>query len=160
MMKREKIIRLLSDYPQISYRDVAKQVGCHTSYVYGVERSWLEDNPMEEQQPDMFVRVEQTEVSPVVLPERIEPALTGGSNDYWKARVERPTSGGEPYTAECNDIIEALRMESDVANVFKAAWRVAALRQGHGKPGQDSTTYDGEKIVFFGQRIIAREQGK
>ena len=82
--------------------------------------------------------------------------LTGGSSDYYKVRVERPTSGGEPYTAECNDIIEALRMEYDVANAFKAAWRVAALRQGRGKPGQDSAVYDGEKIVFFGQRIIER----
>ena len=82
--------------------------------------------------------------------------LTGGSSDYYKVRVERPTSGGEPYTAECNDIIEALGMEYDVANVFKAAWRVAALRQGRGKPGQDSAVYDGEKIVFFGQRIIER----
>jgi len=26
-------------------------------------------------------------------------------------------------------------MEYDVANAFKAAWRVAALRQGRGKPG-------------------------
>jgi hypothetical protein len=85
--------------------------------------------------------------------------LTGGSADYYKVRVERPTSGGEPYTAECNDIIEALGMEYDVANAFKAAWRVAALRQGRGKPGQDSAVYDGEKIVFFGQRIIERAKG-
>jgi hypothetical protein len=82
--------------------------------------------------------------------------LTGGSSDYYKVRVDRPTSGGEPYMAECNDIIEALAMEYDVANAFKAAWRVAALRQGRGKPGQDSAVYDGEKIVFFGQRIIER----
>ena len=89
-----------------------------------------------------------------------KPVLTGGSNGYWKVRVEHPTTGGEPYTVECNDIIEAMRMEYDVANAFKAAWRVAALRQGRGKPGQDSAVYDGEKIVFFGQRIIAREKTK
>ena len=82
--------------------------------------------------------------------------LTGGSVDYYKVHIERPTSGGAPYMAECNDIIEALRMEYDVANVFKAAWRVAALRQGRGKPGQDSEVYDGEKIVFFGNRIMER----
>jgi hypothetical protein len=82
--------------------------------------------------------------------------LTGGSADYYKVHVDRPTSGGAPYVAECNDIIEALNMEYDVANAFKAAWRVAALRQGRGKPGQDSAVYDGEKIVFFGQRIIER----
>jgi len=82
--------------------------------------------------------------------------LTGGSSDYYTAYVNFPTSGGEPYTAECNDIIEALNMEYDVANVFKAAWRIAALRQGRGKPGQDNAVYDGEKIVFFGKRIIER----
>jgi len=87
------------------------------------------------------------------------PALTGGSVAYYKVRVDQPTSGGKPYTAECNDIIEALKMEYDVANAFKAAWRVAALRQGRGKPGQDSERYDGEKIVFFGQRIVARSEG-
>ena len=85
-----------------------------------------------------------------------KPALTGGSSSYYTVCVDRPTSGGEPYMAECNDIIEALQMEYDVANAFKAAWRVAALRQGRGKPGQDSARYDGEKIVFFGQRIVAR----
>ena len=86
-----------------------------------------------------------------------EPSkLTGGSVGYYKVRVDRPTSGGAPYVAECNDIIEALNMEYDVANAFKAAWRVAALRQGRGKPDQDSAVYDGEKIVFFGQRIIER----
>ena len=84
------------------------------------------------------------------------PKLTGGSADYYKVNVDMPTSGGEAYMAECNDIIEALGMEYDVANVFKAAWRVAALRQGYGKPGQDDAVYDGEKIVFFGQRIIER----
>jgi hypothetical protein len=84
------------------------------------------------------------------------PKLTGGSSDYYKIDVAKPTSGGIPYTAECNDIIEALNMEFDVANIFKAAWRVAALRQGRGKPGQGSAVYDGEKIVFFGNRIIER----
>jgi len=90
--------------------------------------------------------------SQTVAPKR----LTGGSSDYYKVEVAKPTSGGIPYMAECNDIIEALGMEYDVANAFKAAWRVAALRQGRGKPGQDSAVYDGEKIVFFGNRIIER----
>lgn len=87
-----------------------------------------------------------------------EPKLTGGSSSYYTLNVYKPTSGGEPYVAECNDIIEALNMEYDVANVFKAAWRVAALRQGKGKPGQDNPTYDAEKIVFFGNRIIERSR--
>jgi hypothetical protein len=85
-----------------------------------------------------------------------EPKLTGGSSSYYTVSVARPTSGGAPYMTECNDIIEALNMEYDVANVFKAAWRIAALRQGKGKPGQDNPTYDAEKIVFFGNRIIEK----
>ena len=92
----------------------------------------------------------------VMVPMKAKPKLIGGSADYYKVDVSKPTSGGIPYTAECNDIIEALNMEYDVANAFKAAWRVAALRQGRGKPGQDSAVYDGEKIVFFGNRIIER----
>lgn len=87
-----------------------------------------------------------------------EPKLTGGSSGYYTIAVERPTSGGAPYMAECNDIIEALNMEYDVANVFKAAWRIAALRQGKGKLGQDSPVYDAEKVVFFGNRIIERSK--
>ena len=88
----------------------------------------------------------------------LKPKLTGGSSSYYTVTVDRPTSGGEPYVAECNDIIEALNMEYDVANAFKAAWRIAALRQGKGKPGQDNPTYDAEKVVFFGNRIIERSK--
>ena len=153
MNKKELIIRHFTAYPQISYCDVADEVGCSESYVRKVERDWLDDGPAEGHQPDMFESVEQ-------IDRGVGPVLTGGSNDYWKARIDHPTSGGEPYIAECNDIIEALHMEYDVANAFKAAWRVAVLRQGRGKPGQESARYDGEKIVFFGQRIIAREGAK
>lgn len=88
-----------------------------------------------------------------------EGKLTGGSSSYYRVQIDSPTSGGAPYMAECNDIIEALGMEYDVANVFKAAWRVAALRQGRGKSGQTNEIYDGEKIVFFGDRIIKRAKG-
>jgi hypothetical protein len=48
-------------------------------------------------------------------------------------------------------------MEYDVANAFKAAWRIAALRQGRGKP-RATEIYDAEKIVFFGERMIARNK--
>ena len=81
--------------------------------------------------------------------------LTGGSSDYYKIYIANPTSGDEPYTAECNDIIEALNMPFGLGNVFKAAWRLAALIQGHGKPGA-TRTYDAEKIVFFGNRELLK----
>lgn len=83
--------------------------------------------------------------------------ISGGSNAYYQVAIYHPTSGGAPYMAECNDIIEALRMEYDVANAFKAAWRIAALRQGRGKP-RATEIYDAEKIVFFAERMIARNK--
>ena len=84
--------------------------------------------------------------------------LTGGSSDYYKVRVERPTSGGAPYVAECNDIIEALGMNFAEGNAFKAIWRMAAARQGNGKPG-NTALYDAEKVVFFGQRLVEQAEG-
>jgi hypothetical protein len=79
--------------------------------------------------------------------------LTGGSSDYYKVLVASPTTASEPYTAECNDIIEALGMNFAEGNAFKALWRKAAARLGNGKPGT-TDRYDSEKIVFFGHRIL------
>ena len=87
-----------------------------------------------------------------------EPAprkLTGGSSDYYKLPVTAPTSGGPAYTAECNDIIEALGMNYAEGNALKALWRIAAARMDNGKPGT-TALYDSEKVVFFGQRLVAQ----
>lgn len=80
--------------------------------------------------------------------------LTGGSSDYYKQWVASPTTGPDPYMAECNDVIEALRMSFAEGNAFKAIWRSAAARLGNGKPG-NSRLYDAEKVVFFGERMVA-----
>jgi len=85
--------------------------------------------------------------------------LTGGSSSYYMVKVENPTTLDEDYWAECNDIIEALKMTYAEANVFKATWRSAAARLGNGKPGT-SALYDAEKVVFFGKRMIATITGK
>lgn len=90
-------------------------------------------------------------------PLKDEGEHTGLSVNYYKVRVENPTSGGEPYDPECNDIIEALGMTFAEGNVFKAVWRIAAARRGLKKRGNDGV-YDAEKIVFFGQRLIVQEQ--
>lgn len=79
--------------------------------------------------------------------------LTGGSSDYYKLRIEKPTSGGDAYTTECNDIIEALSMNYAEGNAFKAVWRRAALRAGGGKPGS-TLLYESEKVEFFGKRLV------
>lgn len=93
---------------------------------------------------------------PVEAPTPAEGEHTGLSVNYYKVRVENPTSGGEPYDPECNDIIEALGMTFAEGNVFKAVWRIAAARKGLKKRGNNGV-YDAEKIVFFGQRLIVQE---
>jgi len=89
-----------------------------------------------------------------------EREYTGGSVSYYQVTVTRPTSGGTPYTAECNDIIEALGMNYAEGNAFKAIWRRCAARTlGKSKAGYKDGLYDAEKVVFFGQRMVAQEQG-
>ena len=87
-----------------------------------------------------------------------EPEYTGGSSSYYRVPVETPTTEGTaPYIAECNDIIEALDMNYAEGNVLKAIWRRCAARQGKLKKGYTDGTYDAEKIVFFGDRILNSE---
>lgn len=84
--------------------------------------------------------------------------LTGGRVNYYLAQIDHPQradQGVQPYQAECEDIIEALAMNPDEANIFKAVWRSAAARQGNGKPGQKAL-YDAEKIVHYGGRLVRR----
>lgn len=84
--------------------------------------------------------------------------LSGGSNDYYKVTVARPTSGVEPYTAECNDIIEALQMTYAEGNAFKAIWRHALARRGIGKQG-NTQKYEAEKAEFFAKRLVELTNG-
>lgn len=85
---------------------------------------------------------------------------SGGSVGYYQARVTSPTSGADAYTAECNDIIEALGMNYAEGNAFKAIWRSCAARTlGKLKEGGDAV-YDAEKVVFFGQRMLVQRRGE
>lgn len=87
-----------------------------------------------------------------------EAEYTGGSVSYYKVRVADPTSGGPPYTAECNDIIEALGMNYAEGNAFKAIWRKCAARTlGLAKAGYKDGKYDAEKVEFFGGRMVIQE---
>lgn len=88
-----------------------------------------------------------------------KPEYTGGSVSYYRVVVKRPTHPDLPaYTAECNDIIEALGMNYAEGNAFKALWRRCAARTlGKVKAGYTDGLYDAEKVVFFGQRIVAQE---
>ena len=87
------------------------------------------------------------------------PEYTGGSVSYYQVKITAPTSGGDAYTAECNDIIEALGMNYAEGNAFKAIWRRCAARTlGKAKAGYKDGLYDAEKVVFFGERMVAQEK--
>ena len=88
------------------------------------------------------------------------PEHTGGSVSYYQVKITNSTSGADVYTAECNDIIEALDMNFAEGNAFKALWRRAAARTlGKHKAGNNAL-YDAEKVVFFGQRLVEQEKAK
>lgn len=82
---------------------------------------------------------------------------TGGSSSYYRVRVSHPTTIKNPYEAECNDIIESLKMTFAEANVFKALWRNSAARMGKQKVGNNGV-YDAEKMVFFSNRVLIQEK--
>ena len=89
----------------------------------------------------------------------MEAEYTGGSVSYYAIKVDRPTNQeAVPYTAECNDIIEALGMNYAEGNAFKAIWRRCAARLGKSKKGYTDGLYDAEKVVFFGQRMVEQEK--
>ena len=77
---------------------------------------------------------------------------SGGSCDYYKVLIQRPTTVEKQYIAECNDVIEALDMTYAEANMFKEIWRSAAARTlGKLKAGHNEKR-GAEKIVFFANR--------
>lgn len=81
---------------------------------------------------------------------------SGGSCDYYVVAVRCPYHL-EPYVAECGDIVDALEMTPNEANVFKELWRRAAARQGKVKKGNTSLR-GAQKIKFFGDRILQLEE--
>ena len=86
-------------------------------------------------------------------------ALNGGKlsgNHYYRIAVAEPMSDElQPYTAECADIIEALGMTFNEGEAFKAIWRLAASRQGNGKPG-NRAEYDADKVAHYGARVAVQ----
>lgn len=90
---------------------------------------------------------------------QVEGEHTGLSVSYYQVHISNPTTPGrKPYSAECNDIIEALGMTFAEGNSFKAIWRMSAARKlGKHKKG-NTPLYDAEKIKFFGDRILQAAQ--
>ena len=85
---------------------------------------------------------------------------SGADGTYYEVDIAHPKSG-KPYRAECQDIIEALGMDFNEGNVFKALWRRCAARTlGKVKKGNEDTLYDAQKIEFYGNRILLKEENK
>lgn len=85
-----------------------------------------------------------------------EQKLTGGRVNYYLVQIDHPQREDQPaYQAECEDIIEALHLNPDEANIFKEIWRSAAARRHNGKPGH-TALYGAEKIVHYAGRILRR----
>lgn len=81
-----------------------------------------------------------------------KPEDSGGSCNYYSVLIENPTTASKKYTAECNDVIEALDMTYAEANMFKEIWRSASARTlGKLKAGH-SEVRGAEKIEFFAKR--------
>jgi len=83
---------------------------------------------------------------------------SGSDNDYWIAQVNSPKRL-EPYSAECEDLIELFQMTFQEGEAFKALWRKGQMRIGNGKPG-DTLLRNSEKVYHFGGRMVAMEVGR
>ena len=83
--------------------------------------------------------------------------LTGGSVSYYSVDVGWPSNGEHAYVAECGDIIDALQLTFNEANIVKEIWRTANARLGNGKPG-NTALRSAEKIAYYANRILAVEQ--
>ena len=83
-------------------------------------------------------------------------SASGSLNNYYLSRVEFPQRKDQaPYTAECEDLIESLRLNPDEANIFKEIWRSANARLGNGKPDHKAL-YGAEKINHYAGRNLRR----
>jgi hypothetical protein len=85
---------------------------------------------------------------------------TGGPVNYYIVEVKHPNQLGEPYQAECSDIIEALGMDFNEGEAFKALWRTAAARTlGKAKRGHEAL-YNYEKVAHYGKRKVILEKAR
>lgn len=87
----------------------------------------------------------------------IKKPNTGGSMNYYKVFVARPITQPEPYTAECGDIIKALKLDWDKANMLKEIFRMGN-EQGNGAGKDSDYERAAGKILFFAIQH-AREHG-
>ena len=88
----------------------------------------------------------------------IKETSSGRDNDYWLVDIKDPKRL-DPYTVECEDLIEALEMTFQEGEAFKAIFRKCKARLGEGKPG-DTPLRNAEKVAHFGSRMEVMEHRK
>ena len=89
-----------------------------------------------------------------------EANLSGGFVNYYLVSVTHPQRSEQPaYVAECEDIIEALCMNPDEANIFKELWRTCNARLNNGKPG-NTELRAAEKYAHYSNRLLRRAKRK
>ena len=91
-------------------------------------------------------------------PKKITETSSGRDNDYWLVDIKDPKRL-DPYTVECEDLIEALEMTFQEGEAFKAIFRKCKARLGEGKPG-DTPLRNAEKVAHFGSRMEVMEHRK
>jgi|SRR5882672_759754 len=80
---------------------------------------------------------------------------SGGDVDYYTVHVIKPKRLNN-YSAECEDIIEALGMNFAEGNAFKAIWRSCAERTLGKKKVGNNAIRDAEKVIYYGKRMLAQ----
>jgi hypothetical protein len=84
---------------------------------------------------------------------------TGSDVNYYLVEVKKPKRLA-PYTMEVEDIIEALDMNFAEGTILKSLIRrCKAKKTGVMKKNYDGPAYDGEKIAYYGGRLVAQDQG-
>lgn len=89
--------------------------------------------------------------------------LTGSSTNYYKTMVDffSTDPNRSPTMVECEDMIIALELTFQEANIFKEIWRTAMARKGITKKGH-SPLYGAEKIAHYANlnlRIVKHNEG-
>lgn len=123
------------------------QWGCGIRYIIANGQHWR--NAV----TSRFIHIPQKHILKYQEP-KPTPEDSGGSCEYYRVFITDPTSAAKqsPYTAECNDIIEALDMTYAESNMFKEIWRSAAGRTLGKKKLGHSDKRGADKIVFFANR--------
>lgn len=83
-----------------------------------------------------------------------DEVLSGGSSSYYTVKVTNPVQDTHDwYMAECYDLIKALKLNWEEANIFKEIWRTGNARNENGKEG-NTDLRAAEKMFFFAEQNL------